>query len=115
MRHARVLANWIDSSSWIDSLEYSLGHVPPTEPLVSCRWRCAEGPPPQPLLGCQGVPGYQGNGALTPDPNTHTYANTYVGTPSHPCLCAAGRAALKGCCKPIPAAARSLASAPLCA
>ncbi|KAL4444943.1 hypothetical protein ABPG77_003993 [Micractinium sp. CCAP 211/92] len=33
MGHARVLAAWIDSTSWIDSMEYHLGHVPPTEPL----------------------------------------------------------------------------------
>lgn len=40
--HARVLATWIDSTSWIDSMEYHLGHVPPTEPLVG-RWGCRPG------------------------------------------------------------------------
>ncbi|EFN55456.1 hypothetical protein CHLNCDRAFT_133793 [Chlorella variabilis] len=33
VRHTNILSAWIDSASWLTSMEYRLGHVPPSQPL----------------------------------------------------------------------------------
>ena len=34
LSHTRILSAWLDSASWCASMEYRLGHVPPSQPLV---------------------------------------------------------------------------------
>jgi hypothetical protein len=33
--HTNILSAWVDSASWVSSMEYRLGHVPPSQGLVS--------------------------------------------------------------------------------
>lgn len=32
--HTNILSAWVDSACWLDSMEYRLGHVPPSQPMV---------------------------------------------------------------------------------
>ncbi len=34
VRHTNIMSAWTDSASWLESMEYRLGHVPPSQPLV---------------------------------------------------------------------------------
>lgn len=41
MSRGQILSAWIDSASWVHSMEYRLGHVPPSQPLVRGVFRLA--------------------------------------------------------------------------
>lgn len=39
MSRGQILSAWIDSASWAHAMEYRLGHVPPSQPLVGSYWQ----------------------------------------------------------------------------
>lgn len=84
LSHGNILSAWIDSASWIDSMEYRLGHVPPSQPLVRRDGGLAGQRGHRPSRGGDG--GAVGRlAAATPAagrlPPTHAVARSPVGGP----------------------------------